>query len=162
METANSSVEAAKQFLLTCLTEQAHKDKVPLSQREKQLFLFSESDGTITTGSDPFLDMDEDAFERKISRLLRKAYATVKKEPAELQQWRDALAALRNEDFYGLVMVDLAKIPRPKPRIPLFGAKMSAVAMARLAAFFLTQVLLLAVGGFLVLDPLQQHWIRPD
>jgi len=153
MEPATTSVDEAKQFLVTCLTEQAHKDKVSLSEREKQLFLFSESNPLPSQNRDSFDDMDSDAFEQKTSKLLRRAYAVAKKSPVHSQQWRDALVALQDEDFYGLVAVDLAEIPRPTPRMPLLGAKVSVTGIATFAAPFLAQAVLLALGALVVLDP---------
>ena len=108
------TVDSAKQFLLDRINEQASKDGVTLSEVEKRMFLFSElSSAPDWEANEKFeAELDDAEYERKIAKLLRRAYAHDRK--TSESTWREAMGALKREDFYGLVMVDQAKIPRPK------------------------------------------------
>lgn len=108
------TVESAKQFLITRISEQAASDGIALSDIEKRMFLFSEtSPNTDWEANEQFeKEFDDSEYENKIARLLRQAYASDKKNPGGERTWRESLETLSKEDFYGLVMVDLAKIPR--------------------------------------------------
>lgn len=106
--------ESAKEFLLAKVLEQAALDGASISDIEKRMFLFSE-----TSQNPPDFEAEEkfsteyaeDAFETKISQLLKRAYARDKKVPDAKALWKEHLDALADEDFYGLVMVDQAGIP---------------------------------------------------
>ena len=123
------TVESAKQFLITRISEQAAADGIVLSDIEKRMFLFSEmSPNTDWEANEQFeKEFDDSEYENKIARLLRQAYASDKKNPGGERTWEESLETLSKEDFYGLVMVDLAKIPRHvdylsfvSPRLVLF------------------------------------------
>ncbi len=125
------TAESAKQFLLSRISEQAATDGITLSDIEKRMFLFSEmSPNPDWEANEQFEnEFDDSEYEAKVASLLRHAYASDKKSPAGESIWRESLDALRKEDFYGLVIVDVAKIPRRvdylsfiSPRLVLFGA----------------------------------------
>jgi len=109
------AVDSAKQFLLNKVIEQASHDHAVLSHIEKRMFLFSEmASAPDWQANETFgAEYDCEEYERKIAKFLRRAYAHDKKTPSGTNAWRECLESLKNEDFYGLVMVDLAKIPRP-------------------------------------------------
>jgi hypothetical protein len=106
--------DSAKQFLLSKLTEQAMHDGVVLDEIEKRMFLFSESSGSPDFDAQEKFDKDYDskAYESKVAKLLRRSYARDKKTEDGQATWKAALKALGREDFYGLVMVDQAGVPR--------------------------------------------------
>jgi len=115
MRAATQTIDSAKQFLLNRMLEQASQDDVALSDIEKRMFLFSEMAPQPDWEANEKFDADCDSneYERKITKLLRRAYAHDKKTPDGRTLWRDCLEALKKADFYGLVMIDRAKIPRP-------------------------------------------------
>jgi hypothetical protein len=129
------TVDSAKQFLLNRLIEQAAADGATLSEIEKRLFLFSElSPNPDWEANEKFeAECDGSEYERKIAKLLRHAYAHDKKAAESVDTWRDSLKALAKEDFYGLVMVDQAKISRPKDYFSLFDPAFAAFAVLELA-----------------------------
>lgn len=106
--------DSAKQFLLSKLSTQATHDNVILDEIEKTMFVFSESSGTVDIKAQEAFDKkyDSNAYESKVTKLLRKSYARDKRTKEGKSEWSDALKALSNEDFYGLVMIDQAGIPR--------------------------------------------------
>jgi hypothetical protein len=113
------TVESAKHFLLNKVVEQAASDNVVLSEIERRMFLFSEAMPNPDWEANERFEAkyDESEYEKKIARLLRHAYTHDKKSGVD-GAWRDCLKALKEEDFYGLVMVDQAKIPRPRTHLP--------------------------------------------
>ena len=106
--------DSAKQLLLSKLSAQAIHDKVSLDEIEKRMFVFSESSGTADLEAQETFDTkyDSNDYESKVTKLLRKAYAHDKRTNEGKREWTDALKALSREDFYGLVMLDQAGIPR--------------------------------------------------
>jgi hypothetical protein len=114
-----SAVAEAVSFLSSRITEQSRVDSVPLTEIELRQLAFSEetaSPDILAEASKFDATNDRTTFEKKITKLLRRAYRE------DVQQgmgaiWREHLAALRDHDIYVLVMVDLAKIARPKPSL---------------------------------------------
>ncbi len=111
----SAAVETAKQFLVAKLLEQAALDGVTISDIEKRMFLFSE------TAQDPpdfeavekfDEDYDDEEYEAKIAQLLKRSFARDQQNKDAKELWKKHLAALEDEDFYGLVMVDQAGISR--------------------------------------------------
>ena len=78
------------------------------------MFLFSESSGNPDFEANERFDTDYDsrAYESKVAKLLGRSCARDRKTEDGKASWKDALKALSKEDFYGLVMIDQAKIPR--------------------------------------------------
>jgi hypothetical protein len=114
--TSTETVESAKQFLLNRLIQQASLDEIVLSDLEKRMFFFSElSANPDWEANEKFeAEYDDSEYEKKVAKLLRHAYSHDVKNPLVKNAWQECLKALSKEDFYGLVMVDQAKIPRPK------------------------------------------------
>jgi aromatic ring-opening dioxygenase catalytic subunit (LigB family) len=103
----------AKNFLISCVIEEAAREQVGLSNVEKKMLSFTESGATLPRLMDVNAeferDYDADEYENKIARLLKAAREHDRKEsPEREQQWEDALLALQHEDHYILVMVDQA------------------------------------------------------
>lgn len=110
----NYTSESAKHFLLGKLTAQADRDGVALDDIEKRMFVFSEASGKADFDAQEAFDKNynDTQYEAKIKKLLRKAYANDKRSTENKREWTDALRALSHDDFYGLVMIDQAGIPR--------------------------------------------------
>jgi hypothetical protein len=106
--------DSAKQFLLSKLDEQASHDRVSLDETERRMFLFSELAGGLDFEANEKFekDYDSDEYESKVAKLLARSYERDKTTEGGRASWKAALEALGKEDFYGLVMVDQAKIPR--------------------------------------------------
>jgi hypothetical protein len=102
-------IREAKNFLVQQTVEQAQQDNVPLSELEKRMMYFTEGKGAL---EDPALLNDEFEkqydtanYEKKISLLMRHAYARIKKEdPQKAFLWNSALDTLRTGDHYILVL----------------------------------------------------------
>ena len=111
----SADIEIAKQFLVAKLLEQAALDGVPISDIEKRMFLFSE-----TSQNPPDFEAvekfdenyDDEEYEAKVAQLLKRALARDKQNKEIQELWKRHLTALKDEDFYGLVMVDQAGISR--------------------------------------------------
>jgi hypothetical protein len=102
-------VREAKDFLVDRIKQQAMLEEVPLSDVEIDMLYFTEQGGLsekIQKAAEEFdqlYDMAE--YERKISRLMKHAYAEIKKQdPAAKAIWDSAIRCLRKGDHYILVM----------------------------------------------------------
>lgn len=108
----------AKEFLITKIITQAQLERVSLTDIEKKMMYFSESAWTL-----PDIDQVNDAFERdydqtqyenKIGKLIRNFLATAHKENREeFELWKKAVATIRREDHYLLVLIDASYNPSP-------------------------------------------------
>lgn len=145
------TVDSAKDFLVSKITAQAAQDEVSLDEVEQRMFLFSEVSGGSDSEKQEAFDAkyDEEAYESKLARLLRRAYAHDKRSEHGKDEWREALDALKHEEFYGLVMVDQAGIPRSRAALwaALGGAEL------RLLPFEIVEVAVIALGFLIVFRP---------
>jgi hypothetical protein len=150
------TIDSAKQFLLSKISERAQLDGVPLDEIEKRMFLFSEASSTPDFEANEAFESNynTNAYEAKITKLLRKAYARDKKSEEGRCEWREALDALTREDFYGLVMVDQARIPRKSLALWSFAIEMLPFAFSEFA--------ILILGWFLVFQPARLKLYLPD
>ncbi len=103
----------AKDFLVEQTAEQAARESVPLSETEKKMMYFTESDAT-SCGNPVELNEEFEAqydtaeYETKISRLLHHAYDRLKLEdPGGKRTWDQAIRTLRKGDHYFLVLWDI-------------------------------------------------------
>ncbi len=148
--------DCAKQFLLSKLTEQAMHDGVVLDEIEKKMFLFSEASGSPDFEAQETFDKDYDpkAYESKVTKLLRLSYARDKRAENRKASWKAALKALSKEDFYGLVMVDQAKIPRVNRALWIFFLGMLPLVLCELA--------IVGIGFIVVFQPSALRLRMPD
>jgi hypothetical protein len=148
--------DSAKQFLLSKLTEQAMHDGVVLDEIEKRMFLFSESSGSPDFEAQEKFDKDYEskAYESKVTKLLRRSYARDKRAEDEKASWKAALKALSKEDFYGLVMVDQAKIPRVDAGLRMF--------LFGMLPFALVELVVVGTGFIVVFQPSAVRLHLPD
>jgi hypothetical protein len=108
----------AKDFLVRQTAQQASLEGVSLSDLEKRMMHFTETEDASEDPAklnDEFeAKFDTNAYESKISGLLHRAYARVKKEdPASARLWTDYVRFLRKGDHYILVLWDRSPAERP-------------------------------------------------
>lgn len=113
----------AKDFLVQQTAEQAALDNVPLSNLEKRMMYFTESDpasceNPIELNDEFEAEYGTEEYEAKISRLLHHAYKRLKDENTEnLRSWNEAVHILRKGDHYILVLLDVGSDLVQGPRI---------------------------------------------
>lgn len=116
-------VSEAKDFLVQQTEKQAQMEGVPLSKLEKRMMFFTESPDDASEDifklNDEFeAEYDTPTYEAKISGLLHRARARVKKEGSEaLRLWDESVALLQEGDHYILVLLEvnssLSRLSRP-------------------------------------------------
>ena len=102
-------VRQAKDFLVQQTAEQAVLEGIPLSDLEKRMMYFTESEDAV---EDPLALNSEfeeyyetDAYETKIARLLKNAYKRLKQEhPEKALFWKSSINELHKGDHYILVL----------------------------------------------------------
>lgn len=107
------NAQAAKEFLIARVVQEAGSSHVQLSETERKMLYFTETSASLPdimeVNSEFERDYDADEYEDKIANLLKDARARDKQaSPSREQEWKDALDALKKEDHYILVMVNLA------------------------------------------------------
>src|SRR5215813_11290929 len=107
------SQSEAKRFFVEKVMAQARAEQVALSNAERQMLSWSESDPDFVV--DPNLseqlasEMPDEEYEKKIAGLLARRFAAdVGASPAAESQWKQAAEVLREGDHYILVMLDKA------------------------------------------------------
>lgn len=108
--------QQAKEFVVSQVVEQAQRENVPLSEVERKMLYFTETEETLPdiweVNAQFENECDDAEYEKKIASLLRKAYQRIRKEsPEGERRWKQAIADLRKEDYYLLVMVDQSLQP---------------------------------------------------
>jgi hypothetical protein len=169
----------AKDFLVQQTAEQAAREHLPLSDIEKKMMYFTESDAASCHNpvelNDEFeAQCDTAEYEAKISRLLHHAYNRLKVEdPEGKRNWDEAISALRKGDHYFLVFWDL-KPPSEHPTRDFFkllrvGLLVAVgIAIATLVAVeykidlehFRKYILLVVVGLFLLVTGVFRNLYR--
>jgi len=111
----------AKDFLVQQAGEQAAREKASLSDIEKKMMYFTESDASscdnpAETNEEFEAEYDTEEYEAKISKLLHHAYDRLKTEnPEAKRNWDQAIRTLRKGDHYLLVLWDIKpRGERPK------------------------------------------------
>jgi len=137
------NVREAKDFLVNQAAQQAAIDGVSLSDLEKRMMYFSESD---TTCEDPIAlnaefeaHYNSEEYEAKISRLLHNACKRLKKDDSQsAKRWDQAIRELRKGDHYLLVLWSSAPggARPPHDQLKLFAWAM-LIAFVLLAVSFL-------------------------
>jgi hypothetical protein len=161
------TAKSAKQFLLSRIEEQALRDACTLSDVEKKMFLFSEataSEKMLALAQEFDVTCDDAEYESKISKLLRAAFQADKASPAAVAAWKSSLETLRDEDFYGMVMVQLAGLPF-SPRSVAGDLRLGVGAFLDLAPVAAIALVVGVPGFLIVFDPFQwglihTEWIR--
>lgn len=118
------TTKQAKDFFVQQVAEQATLEQIPLSDIEKRMMYFTESDPS--SCSDPIGLNDEfesehetSQYEAKMSRLLHHAYKRLKAENSEGRHyWDEAISTLEKGDHYLLVLWGQSRSPSSLPDDP--------------------------------------------
>ena len=102
-------VNEAKDFLVRQTAEQAEREGVSLSDLEKRMMYFTESEDAvenpIALNEEFEVEYNTAEYEGKIAGLLGRAYNRLKEEGSgEVQTWDEAIRELKKGDHYILVM----------------------------------------------------------
>ena len=111
-------VREAKEFLISKIVAEAQRENAPLSEIERKMLYFTESGWTlpdIMQVSEQFdREYDQDEYEKKIARIVSKAYKGILHDsPDEYDKWWAAARFLQREDHYISVLIGLADL-RPR------------------------------------------------
>lgn len=139
----------AKRYFVSRVVDQARAEGAPLSDAEHRMLSWSESDPDFVI--DPSLpeqlasEISDKDYETKIGGLLARSFAAdIDRAPEARGEWKGAFDALRQGDYYILIMVDAAvgrqlrtntkwTVRHPLVRYivtPLVGGTLAAVGMA--------------------------------
>jgi len=131
----------AKEFLISQVFEEAEIENVPLSEVERKMLSFSETDETLPNmaeiGDQFERDYNTATYEKKIAVLLHNALERNRREsPDAERRWKQAITDLRKEDHYLLVMVDQASrsVRPPGDQIKLWSTGIAVVGVLVAAA----------------------------
>jgi hypothetical protein len=110
------TIKEAKDFLAAKIAAEAEREGVPLTEVERKMLYFSETDWTLpdmAAASAEFdRDYDENEYELKIAKLARKIEARNHADnPAEEAAWDDALLKLSEGDNYLTVLIRMVREP---------------------------------------------------
>jgi hypothetical protein len=116
----------AKEFLVSKIVEEALHQGTPLSEAERKMLCFSETDWTLpdmSAVSDEFdRAYDQDEYEAKIAGLVKNAYKKILKDSGdEYDKWWSAIRLLSKQDHYILVMIRQAALRPRGDQLKLFG-----------------------------------------
>ena len=122
----------AKEFLISELVAEALRDNVPLSEVERKMLYFTESGWTLPDMTKVYEDFgreyDQDKYEQKIARIIKKADRRIRKGTREdYGRWWAAIRFLQREDHYISVMIRLAGLRPRGDQLRLFAAGLAIV-----------------------------------
>lgn len=128
------SAREAREFLVSKIVEEARREGVTLSDVERKMLYFSETDWTlpeIGTASEEFdLAGDQDDYEKKIALLVRSAYArTIRDSDEEYQKWWSVIRILTKQDYYICVIIRKAGLRPRHDQLKLLGAGVGIVVL---------------------------------
>ncbi len=113
----------AKEFLAAQIVAEAERSGVPLSEVERKTLYFSETGWNLPdrdeVNAEFERDYDQDAYEEKISGLVRSIYARDDRTDREIEAWSQSFERLGDEDHYVLVLISGADSLRTGPRSPV-------------------------------------------
>jgi hypothetical protein len=110
----------AKEYLIRRILAQADRDDILLSEVERNMLYFSETDWTLPNMMAISQEFDQtynqEEYERKIGQLIRRIYDQPDNNRND-DRWKEAVQRLHDEDHYLLVLIDgassgSAKMPR--------------------------------------------------
>src|SRR5438876_279376 len=138
----------AKDFLVRQTAEQAALENVPLSDLEKRMMYFTETE---ECPEDPIAlndafeaENDTEEYEPKVSKLMHHARSRIKKENSEAaRKWNEAIRQLSKGDHYILILCGegLDVLQRgPTERPPYDSLKLLGTAILVAAGMFLFAV----------------------
>jgi hypothetical protein len=125
-----SSAREAKEFLVSRIIEGAQREQVSLSDVERKILYFTESErmseDMIDTSDSFDRDYDQDEYEEKVTKLVRKAAKRARKE-RDYAAWWNAIRRLEKGDHYILVMIHAAQLRPPHDGLRLLGTGLAVV-----------------------------------
>jgi hypothetical protein len=132
------SQREAKEYLIGKIVAEAEREGKPLSEIERKMLYFSETDWTLPDIRDVNAAFeracDEDQYEQKIASLARVIEAQVAgADKRETDTWYAAIEKLNEGDHYLLVLLNTASVPAAKsarPRGDLLKLWLTALAIA--------------------------------
>jgi hypothetical protein len=138
------NTKEAKDFLVQQAAEQATLEGIPLSDLEKRMMYFTESDpascpNPIELNDEFEAQYDTPEYEQKLSRLLQRAYDRLKKEsPERRREWDRAISILNKGDHYILVLWGATTLSERSKHnsLKLLGAALIVALCIGLATFF--------------------------
>ncbi len=102
------SQRKAKEYLIGGIVAEAEREGVPLSEVERKMLYFSETDwappGMLDVNAEFERDYDDAEYEAKIAGLVRNLESH--QTPEQQEQWDDAVMKLSEGDHYLLVLID--------------------------------------------------------
>ena len=103
----------AKRFFVDKVVARARVERVPLSDAERQMLSWSESDPDFIVDArlpqQLASEMSDEEYEKKVVGLLDRSFvADVEVSPERADHWKQAAAVLHEGDHYILVMLDEA------------------------------------------------------
>ena len=107
-------MKSSKQFLIDRILDQAKLDGVQLTDIEIRMLGFAEATASaqdLEAAQTFERDVDDQEYEAKIARLIRRACER-DKQNANLEPWNHALAQIAGRDLYLHVMLELAGIEK--------------------------------------------------
>jgi hypothetical protein len=131
----------AKEFLISKIVAEAQRENVPLSETERKMLYFTESGWTlpdITQVYEQFdRECDQDEYEKKIARIVAKAYKYILRDSRdEYDKWWAAVRLLSREDHYISVLIGLTDLRPRWDQLKLLAAGLAIVASILLWIFF--------------------------
>jgi hypothetical protein len=136
----HSSAREAKEFLVSRIVEEANREDVSLSEVERKMLYFSETDWTlpdIMEVNEQFdREYDQDDYEKKIKNLIIAGAKHDRKESSDqYDSWLEAIRILEKEDHYILVMAQAAGLRPRGDQMKLLVAGLCIVGTVLVAAF---------------------------
>jgi hypothetical protein len=114
-----ATTREAKEFLVGKITDQARRAGISLSDVERKMLHFSETDRMAPDVSDANTTFDRDydqaRYEKKIVKIVRQLRARERRETVgDRDFWNEAVQKLREGDHYLMVMIeDAGGVRRP-------------------------------------------------
>ena len=105
---------SAKQFLIDRIVTQAELDDVPLTDVEIRMLGFAEASASakdMEAAQSFERDFDDDEYETKIAKLIRRAHDRDEKTGKE-EAWNEALTGIAGRDLYIHVMLERAGLEK--------------------------------------------------
>ena len=140
-----ATTQEAKQFLVDKIAEQAQRSGIALSDVERKMLYFSETDWTLPEIAEVNAtferEYDQSQYENKISKIVRELRARLRRENAgDFDVWNSAIQKLCDGDHYLMVMVQQAgSVGRPRGEfVKLVASALLICAVLLAVAFFLT------------------------
>ena len=138
-----AAAREAKEFLIGTIAKQAQRTGIPLSDIERKILYFSETDRTlpdIAEVNEAFeRDHDRQQYEKKIVNIVRQFRARRDISTDDSDLWRAGVDKLREGDHYLLVMLkDAGAVGRPRgDLLKLLASGLAICAVLLAIAWFL-------------------------